>query len=365
MKTFILFWNPAISSYKLDDFQRELEELINRYNNMNWSVWEYEKACAGDCFFMVRCGNGNTGICMSGYFSSDPYRDEDWSGRGRVTYYMNLEPDVMIHPDYYPILSTSELVRAIPTFDWKGGHSGRFMDENYASKLEQLWASFQEQHPEVFIHHSYRNKVNPMEFISSKDEPIYCILSLTHEGKINAFNYEYKIKQDYESVEKAKQEVSAILRQQIGIDKEIVFEFDNIEDENQGRFTRIVEQILSFNIPQECYRLVARQYDEQYIMAILLFCLAQYGNVDPATFLEQGFSGEVVDAVVALLPIKGETEDQHIRRIARNEIASDLKEEMLEEELDIKGLDEISDKDFIRLNKALREWKILKTKAKS
>ena len=27
MKTFVLFWNPAISSYKLENFQSELEEF--------------------------------------------------------------------------------------------------------------------------------------------------------------------------------------------------------------------------------------------------------------------------------------------------------------------------------------------------
>ena len=42
MKTYILFWNPAISSYKLDDFQEKLGEL--EYNDLNWSVWEHEKA---------------------------------------------------------------------------------------------------------------------------------------------------------------------------------------------------------------------------------------------------------------------------------------------------------------------------------
>ena len=41
MRTYILFWNPAISSYKLDDFQEKLREL--EYNDLNWSVWEHEK----------------------------------------------------------------------------------------------------------------------------------------------------------------------------------------------------------------------------------------------------------------------------------------------------------------------------------
>ncbi len=47
------------------------------YLNLNWSVWGYEEACSSDRFFMVRCGEGKTGICMSGYFASDPYKGED------------------------------------------------------------------------------------------------------------------------------------------------------------------------------------------------------------------------------------------------------------------------------------------------
>ena len=66
MKSFILFWNPAISSYKLDDFQREMEDVSECWHDMNWSVWEHDKAQKGDRFFMVRCGSGKTGICMSG-----------------------------------------------------------------------------------------------------------------------------------------------------------------------------------------------------------------------------------------------------------------------------------------------------------
>ncbi|MBR1469291.1 MAG: hypothetical protein IJ605_04185 [Prevotella sp.] len=160
MKTFILFWNPAISSYKFYDFQRELEEISDYYNNMNWSVWEYEKARAGDRFFMVRCGNGITGICMSGFFSSNPYKGEDWSGRGRETYYMDLEPDVMIHPEYRPILTTMELMSEIPTFEWTGGHSGRLLDEKSAEKLESLWKAFIEKNEEIFKLRAFRQKVD-------------------------------------------------------------------------------------------------------------------------------------------------------------------------------------------------------------
>ena len=47
MNTFILFWNPAISSYKLDDFQREMEDVSEFCHDMNWSIWEHNKAHKG------------------------------------------------------------------------------------------------------------------------------------------------------------------------------------------------------------------------------------------------------------------------------------------------------------------------------
>lgn len=156
MNTFILFWNPVISSYKLDDFQEELQEEAWLLDDMNWSVWEHEKAREGDRFFMVRCGEGKTGICMSGKFTSDPYKGEDWSGRGRETYYMDLEPDVMIHPEYRPILSTERLMLSLPGFDWRGGHSGRLLESEMAERLEELWAEFLEKNEEMFIPRTYK-----------------------------------------------------------------------------------------------------------------------------------------------------------------------------------------------------------------
>ena len=72
MKTFILFWNPEISSYTIERLREDLE--VEQHVS-NWSVWEHKKAHKGDRFFMVRCGEGKTGICMSGFFSSEPYQD--------------------------------------------------------------------------------------------------------------------------------------------------------------------------------------------------------------------------------------------------------------------------------------------------
>ena len=147
MCTIILFWNPGISSYTIE---RLREDLSNHSHVSNWSVWEHDKAHKGDRFFMVRCGEGKTGICMSGRFSSEPYQGEDWSGKGREVYYMDIRADIVIDPDILPILSTEILSQKIPSFDWSGGHSGRLLPVEEAEKLEKLWEDFLEENKPMF-----------------------------------------------------------------------------------------------------------------------------------------------------------------------------------------------------------------------
>ncbi len=159
MSTIILFWNPAISSYNLEGHRDLLSKDFFILNSFNWSVWDHQRAHTGDRFFMVRCKNkpvpgklnkwgkqvwepvldDTTGICMAGTFISEPYRDEDWSGKGRETYYMNMDIEQATDPDKFVIIKTSALLEAIPDFDWKGGRSGRLLDEYAAEKLEKLF----------------------------------------------------------------------------------------------------------------------------------------------------------------------------------------------------------------------------------
>ena len=142
--TFILMWNPAISSMTLENHNYGVEYLLTAY--FNWSVWEYEKAKCGDRFFMVRVGDGNTGVVMSGVFDSHPYEAADWSGKGRRTFYMDMIPNLILNPETAPMITTKELQEAIPSFDWSGGHSGRLLTEEEARKMETLWQQFIEEH---------------------------------------------------------------------------------------------------------------------------------------------------------------------------------------------------------------------------
>lgn len=148
MKTFILMWNPAISSFKKEEFNEMIS--ADEYPELNWSVWDWREAEEGDRFFMVRVGEGNTGIVLAGHFESDPWQGEDWSGKGREVYYVDLYMDSIIDSDRAAYITTEQLTDAIPEFDWTGGHSGRLVTPEVALKLEMLWMQYLFTHQDIF-----------------------------------------------------------------------------------------------------------------------------------------------------------------------------------------------------------------------
>lgn len=138
--TFILMWNPAISSVTLEDHNYGVENMLTEY--FNWSVWDYKEAKCGDRFFLVKVGDGKTGIVMSGVFDSQPYEASDWSGKGRRTFYMDMVPNFILNPETAPMITTEQLKKTIPSFDWSGGHSGRLLNDDEAKAIEVLWADY-------------------------------------------------------------------------------------------------------------------------------------------------------------------------------------------------------------------------------
>lgn len=145
MKTVVLMWNPAISSFHKEDLSKCIqvldsyneEDCPNEYLNLNWSIWDHEQVKDGDRFFMVKVGEGKTGIVMAGTIQSNPYKDKDWSGKDREVYYADLFCECIVDIETAPYISTQELKEAMPEFDWTGGHSGRAIEDSMAFKLEK------------------------------------------------------------------------------------------------------------------------------------------------------------------------------------------------------------------------------------
>lgn len=138
-KTYLLRWNPTISSFKLDDYRDVLSKYPGGFSGMNWSVYEWEKAHKGDHYYMLRTGDDKAGIVFRGVFTSDPYPGEDWAGNGKQRYYMDMDCYDCVPADEQSAITIETLEKSIPSIDWRRGHSGQLLSEEDADKLDKLW----------------------------------------------------------------------------------------------------------------------------------------------------------------------------------------------------------------------------------
>lgn len=142
--TFILRWNPDISSHTLKDFEQCLDCYCPDRFYYEWSIFDYNKAISGDRVFMVKTGSGTHGIVLAGYIEGFPCLDEDRVGQNGTTYYVRIRVEKLLHPDNTPdLLTTDQLAQAIPDFNWENGHSGEILSVSQAEKMEKLWEDFQ------------------------------------------------------------------------------------------------------------------------------------------------------------------------------------------------------------------------------
>lgn len=158
--TFLLRWNPAISSYTMARLDQDLEAWASGYwdEDFDWSIHEWQQARKGDRFFLVRVGEGNTGIFAAGRFTSDPTLGEDWSGKGREVYYMQMTFEAVFHPERTEIISTEELERELPHLDWRKGHSGELVDHETADRLELMWRDFIGRNKAIYLPRAAKNE---------------------------------------------------------------------------------------------------------------------------------------------------------------------------------------------------------------
>ena len=165
--TFLLKWNPAISSYTMERLDSDMGDWADGYwaDDFDWSVHEWQKAHKGDRFFMVRVGEGNTGVFAAGRFTGEPFKGEDWQEKEREVYYMPIEFEAVFHPERADIIPTEELERELPHIDWRKGHSGIMLDAEDAVRLELMWRDYVGQNKSLYLPRAAKN-----EFYDSRSD---------------------------------------------------------------------------------------------------------------------------------------------------------------------------------------------------
>ena len=148
MRSYILFWNPAISNLSLKAYSREY--LRNVGNVITWELREFEAAEPDDRVFWLRCGEGKTGILMAGSIYESPFQDVHWKNPDEMSSYAPFLVEYAVDPEEVPIITTEMLQKEMPDFDWTGGASGRLLSPEYAEKLELMWAKYVMEHASMF-----------------------------------------------------------------------------------------------------------------------------------------------------------------------------------------------------------------------
>lgn len=108
-------------------------------------------------------------------------------------------------------------------------------------------------------------------------------------------------------------------------------------------------------------RVAARCGTDAETIVALLHDTIEDTYVTPEFLLEQGFPTEIVDGVLSVTKREGESYEDFVARTKKNPIGRIVKIHDLEDNMDIRRLDELSDESVTRLRKYLRAYHFLKS----
>ena len=377
MRTFILFWNPAISNWKPDDCRKAIDN--GDIEDFVWPVWDHEIVQYGDRFFMARCGKGNTGIFACGHFSSIPFIGDDWSGKECEVHYAELDMDILIDTEREPILSTEMLQKEMPDFDWSCGHTGRLLQSEYTDKLEQLWATFLAEHEATLSQYtiSKKNEDDEDDEDYSSVNDMSLEISLLDDGEIvlelKNINWNPIKKVKARTFKECEEMVSPYFTDRevdlywkiddkhdcdllpVALAKQFVKALDLASWKHRDQKDKAGKAYFGHvvRVAKRCETLPAQ-------IVALLHDVIEDTDVTPEMMEEMEFSEFIIKGVVCLTHREGESYEDYVRRAARNPIAREVKMADLEDNMELKRLPEVSDEDLRRLKKYREAWNYLK-----
>jgi (p)ppGpp synthase/HD superfamily hydrolase len=123
------------------------------------------------------------------------------------------------------------------------------------------------------------------------------------------------------------------------------------------------EQTDRYNAPYILHplRIMLRMQNETEQIAAVLHDLIEDTHWTLADLQQHGFPQEILNALDCLTHRANEPYDTYVHRAASNPIARRVKQADLEDNMDLRRITALTEKDFDRLDKYLRAWKYLET----
>ena len=137
MNTFILRWNPNISSYKMETHLEVVAHAkkMEFPQSFDWSVFEWQKVKDGDMVILLQVGTDSDGIAMIGKIMGKPEADKSWREDGSKAHYVYIEIFDAYNPSEFKELLAENFENEFDKIKWHKGHSGELVDKAFANRL--------------------------------------------------------------------------------------------------------------------------------------------------------------------------------------------------------------------------------------
>ena len=137
MNTFILRWNPNISSYKMETHLDVVAHAkkMEFPKEFDWSVHDWQKVKDGDMVILLQVGTENDGIAMIGKIKGSPEADESWRDDGSKAHYVYIDVFDAFNPAEQKDFRAENFENDFPKIKWHKGHSGELIDKATADRL--------------------------------------------------------------------------------------------------------------------------------------------------------------------------------------------------------------------------------------
>jgi len=172
-----------------------------------------------------------------------------------------------------------------------------------------------------------------------------------------------------------KQKALEAATEKYGPDCEVSFSYIYVEEEYQQLYEKAINLMLEKHRGQvdkagkpyygHLIRVSQDVFSGKLKIIGLLHDIIEDTDVTAEMLLSEGFTPEIVDAVVAMSHKKGDSYEQFIEQVAKNELATMVKLSDLEDNMNIFRLPEITEDDRLRLNKYLKAHRRLMTLIKT
>lgn len=109
-----------------------------------------------------------------------------------------------------------------------------------------------------------------------------------------------------------------------------------------------------------CLRVMLKGKAKNEQIVGVLHDIIEDTSVNSAELLKEGFSKEIVNAILCLTKKQNEKYDEYLRRVEKNKLAVKVKLNDLEDNMNLSRLKEVAKKDIARLNKYIQTYSYLK-----